>query len=591
MKMKYSKFTLLAVLIVMLELYNVAKAQDMTKSKINDPLAQDTLPQAGVPKGETFTFVLENSKVFPGTIRTISVYVPVQYDGKKAACLYFGLDRLSPKMTTTFDNLIHKGEMPVTIAVGLPPGKVPTINGVNPRFNRSFEFDSMTDTLAQFVIEEVLPQLKQHSTPNGLPILISDNPNDRAVGGFSTGAIGAFTLAWQRPNSFRRVFSAIGTYVGMRGGDSYPVLVRKTEPKPIRIFMQDGSNDNLDNWIGEVGNWWHSNLNMENGLIFSGYEVEHVWGEGGHDFKHGLAVFPDAMRYLWKDWPVPVSVGTSKNTLLKGILIEGEGWVEVLGIDASSLQLAVSPSGDLYGRNNDGGATWLFRANGVLSIDDRTVKPSTASVFGADGRMYVASKNKIAVSVPGEKSRTLAKGISATKMIVTPSESIYAVEEGRLWLVTPGGDKKLLDDNLDHPAGIALSPDGLWLAVIERDSRRGYNYRLKEDGTLNFKQLFYWFHVPDDFLDHQAGPWVYDQNGLLYLATGLGIQVLDRNGRSRAILPLPGNSVATGLAFGGEDFEMLFVTAANGKLYKRRIKTAGAPAFMAPSELPKWGPG
>jgi len=155
-------------------------------------------------------------------------------------------------------------------------------------------------------------------TADGRAIRLSKDGNDRAIAGSSSGAICAFTAAWERPDSFRRVFSAIGTYVGLRGGNVYPTLIRKYEPKPIRIFLQDGRRD-LNHWGGD---WWMANQEMERALTFAGYEVNHVWGEDGHSNKHATEIFPDAMRWLWKDWPRPVKAGAG-SAQLQEILIPG----------------------------------------------------------------------------------------------------------------------------------------------------------------------------------------------------------------------------------------------------------------------------
>src|SRR3989454_584272 len=184
------------------------------------------------------------------------------------------------------------------------------------RFNRSYEYDGLGDNYARFLLDELLPYITKEHHLN-----LSTNGNDRAIAGASSGAICAFTAAWERPDAFRRVFSSIGTYVGLRGGNSYPTLIRKFEPKPIRIFLQDGSNDL--NIYG--GDWWMANQEMERSLKFAGYEVNHVWGTGGHSNQDGTKVFPDAMRWLWKDWPAPVKAGAG-SPQLKEILIPGEDW-------------------------------------------------------------------------------------------------------------------------------------------------------------------------------------------------------------------------------------------------------------------------
>ena len=197
--------------------------------------------------------------------------------------------------------------MPVTIGIFISPGivksKDPT-EALN-RFNRSFEYDGLGDAYARFLLDEILPEVEKQHTQDGRPIRLSKNGNDRAIGGSSSGAVCAFTVAWERPQEFSKVFSAIGTYVGLRGADRYPTLVRKYEPQSIRIFLQDGSND-LNIYAGD---WWMANQTMERALIFSGYDVKHVWGEGQHNGKQGTSVFPEAMRWLWRDWPQTVNPG------------------------------------------------------------------------------------------------------------------------------------------------------------------------------------------------------------------------------------------------------------------------------------------
>src|SRR4029078_9983515 len=255
--------------------------------------------QKGVPRGEILKFNFSQSKIFPGTSRDCWVYIPAQYDPAKPACVYVNQDGIQWKAPNVFDNLIDKKEMPITIGVFITPGKVlaDSGSGTLDRYNRSFEYDGLGDAYCRFILTEILPEVEKKKTSDGRAIHLSKSGNDRAIGGSSSGAICAFTAAWEKPEEFSRVFSAIGTYVGLRGGDRYPILIRKYEPKPIRIFLQDGSNDN--NKYG--GDWWMANQTMERALKFSGYEVEHVWGDGGHTGKQATAIFPDAMRYLWKD--------------------------------------------------------------------------------------------------------------------------------------------------------------------------------------------------------------------------------------------------------------------------------------------------
>jgi len=473
-----------------------------------------------------------------------------------------------------FDNLIHEGAMPVTIAIGVSSGTVSSIaDGENPRFNRSFEFDGLNDSLARCVVEEIFPEVEKHTTPDGLPIRLSQNPDDRCAGGASTGGIGAFTLAWERPDLFHRVFSAIGTFVCMRGGDRYPVLVRKTEPKPIRVFLQDGENDE---WMGgpEVGDWWMSNQTLDRALEFAGYEHEHVWGTGPHSGKHGTAIFPDAMRYLWQDWPKPVLAQTDKtqNVVLKAILDPASPWQLLPDAGKACEHLAVNPRGEIFFHDLKLGHTRKVGVEGGIGeAPDISVRSPFA--FSADGHPMAAPS------------------IEDTCLTVTSNGRIYATESsaGKVWLNQSGRPKTLLDQGLNHPAGIALSPDGLWLAVMESQSHWGYSYRVKADGTVDAKQRYYWMHVPDFADDSGAGSMCFDRDGYLYVATRMGVQVFDRNGRSRGILPLPAGE-ATSLCFGGANFDTLFVTSGD-QLYRRHMKAIGVPSFAAPIKLPPWGAG
>lgn len=503
------------LVLVLLHLGAVALAQQPASPAGLYAPGPDSKPQPGVPQGSLFDFIFDRSQIFPGTSRKITVYVPAQYRADKPAAVYVGLDDLSRHgAPVVFDNLIHKREMPVTIGIGLSSGIAESaLPSVNPRFNRSFEFDGLNDNLARFLLEEVFPEVERRKTPEGLPIILSKDPNDRAAGGGSTGGIGSFTLAWERPDAFRRIFTSIGTFVGMRGGDRYPVLVRKTEPKPIRIFMQDGLRDGLPGFLDEVGDWWMSNQAMQRALEFSGYQVRHAWGEGGHDNDQAIAVFPDAMRFLWKDWPQPVTAGESLNTFFKAILVSGESWQPV----AESAR---------------------------VPIDRHRIEV-------AQHREYWTDPNK-----------------------------------GTVWFKSANGRKVRLDSGLKAPTAVALSPDGLWLAVAESRTHWGYSYSVRPDGTVQLKQKFYWFHVSDEGDASDAGNWIFDRDGRLYAATQMGVQVFDRNGRVRAIMPVPGKA-ALAVRFGGERLDTLYIDSADGRQYRRKLKVSGLAPGADPIALPQ----
>lgn len=557
-------------------------------------LGPDSRAQSGVPKGQVFEFKLDHSKVFPGTTRKIKVYIPAEYRGDKPACVYVGFDDLLFEVPTVFDNLIYKHEMPITIAIGVSPGEVASAAAPeDPRFNRSFEFDSLNGNLDRFLVEEVFPEVEQHKTSEGLQIRLSKNPDDRAAGGVSTGGIASFTLAWEHPEDFRRVFVASGTFVGMRGGDRYAVLVRKTEPKPIRIFMQDGSHDGMDGFLGEAGDWWMSNQAMQRALEFSGYQVRHVWGDGPHGSKQGAAVFPESMRWLWKDWPQPISTGESKNVFLKEILDSGQNWQVVSGPYKSAGVVASDSKGAISFRDAASGKTWVLSNSGKMSESFVDSRSYSAMAFGPDGRSYVAEQDHAAIVAYGTngKSSIVGKNIRGANLVVSYDGMIYVTEaggddnSGKVWLLKPNGERLQLDGGLNHPSAVALSPDGLWLAVAENRTHWGYSYRVQPDGSVQEKQRFYWFHDSDEADGSGASSLAMDREGRLYAATHMGVQVFDRNGRVRAILPVPGGEV-TGLAFGGTDFKTLYVTCVDKRLYLRHLKISGVSSSAPPIKLP-----
>ncbi|MBP6600298.1 MAG: esterase family protein [Verrucomicrobiales bacterium] len=261
-------------------------------------LGPDSKVKEGVPQGKVTQHVWK-STLFPGTERDYWIYVPAQYDSSKPACLIvlqdgggFVKENGSFQAPTVFDNLIHAGEMPVTIGLFINPGVVPAAKeGQQARKNRSYEYDSLGDLYARFLLEEMIPEVQKSYK-------ISDNPEARALVGNSSGAICAFTVAWERPDAFRKVISHIGSFTNIRGGHVYPALIRKTVPKNLRVFLQDGEND-LDNLHG---NWPLSNQDMAAALKFSGYDYQFVLGTGKHSGRHGGAIFPDTLRWLWRDW-------------------------------------------------------------------------------------------------------------------------------------------------------------------------------------------------------------------------------------------------------------------------------------------------
>jgi sugar lactone lactonase YvrE/predicted alpha/beta superfamily hydrolase len=553
------------------------------------PPHPDSVAQPGVPRGDLIAFAFTGSKVFPGTTHEVTVYIPRQYDPAKPACVYVNQDGVQWNAPTVFDNLIARGELPVIIGVFVRPGVVRAANAATAldRFNRSYEYDGLGEAYVRFLLDELLPFVETKSTTDGRAIHLSHSGNDRAIGGSSSGAICAFTAAWERPDAFTRVFSAIGTYVGLRGGERYPTLIRKTEPKPIRIFLQDGANDN--NSYG--GDWWMANQTMERALTFAGYEVSHVWGEGTHNSRQGTALFPDAIRWLWRDWPKPVApAAPTKNETLATLLIPGEGWQLVGEGYQLSEGTAVNARGEVFFTDIPNSKAYKIGLDGRLSEFMADTKRANGQAFGPDGRLYAVAtgSRQILAYDDGDHATVIAEGFVGNDLVVAHSGNIYVTnppggagnEASKVWLIKPDGAKQVVDTGLRYANGVTLSPDQTLLYVADYRSHWVYSYVIQPDGTLADKQRYYRLHEPDTEDQSFADGIRVDRDGRLYVATRLGIQICDQAGRVNAIIPTP-NGRITNLCFGGPRFDTLFATC-NEKVYKRRLNTAGANAWAPP---------
>jgi gluconolactonase len=537
------------------------------------------------PKGEVTKYSFQNSKIFPGTVRDYWIYVPRQYDPAKPACVYVNQDGIQYNAPAVFDRLIASGEMPVTIGVFVMHGRVPPpSDDALPRFNRSYEYDGLGDNYARFLLDELLPEVETKTAADGRPIRLSKSGNDRAIGGASSGAICAFTAAWERPDAFTRVFSAIGTYVGLRGGNDYPTLIRKTEPKPIRVFLQDGSNDL--NIYG--GDWWMANQEMERALKFAGYEVEHVWGEGGHNGQHATEVFPDAMRWLWKGWPEPVQAGQGSQPL-RDILIPGEGWTLVGEGYRFTEGPAANAKGEVFFNDIPNNKTYKVGLDGQVSVFNDDSKGANGQVVAADGKLYTVATGteQILAYDESQTPTVVAEGFRGNDLAITHDGTLYVSnpsrdpnEPGKVWRIDRNGAKTVVDTGLRFPNGVALAPDQSLLYVADARSHWVYSYQIQPDGSLAYKQKYYHLHMPDTADDAGADGMRTDRDGRLYVATRMGIQVCDQAGRVNAIIPTPNGRVSN-VCFGGEGFSTLFATCGD-RVYRRKVKPRGAMSFEPP---------
>jgi gluconolactonase len=551
------------------------------------PTDSASLEHPGVPKGELIRERFDSSKIFPGTTRDYWIYIPAQYNPDHPACVYVNQDGIQWNAPTVFDNLIDSKEMPVTIGIFITPGVVKTSDssGALNRFNRSLEYDGLGDAYARFLLEEILPEVEKHHSSDGRIIRLSKNGNDRAIGGSSSGGVCAFTVAWERPHEFSKVFSSIGTYIGLRGAERYPTLIRKYEPKPIKIFLQDGSGD-LNIYAGD---WWMANQTLERALVFSGYAVHHVWGEGQHNGKQGTSIFPLAMRWLWNDWPETVSPGPTKNQMLSDLLIPGEEWTLVGEKYRFTEGAAVNALGESFFQDIPNSKTYKIDIQGNLSALDVHAKRASGTSFGPDGRRYVIAgeTSQVIAYDPSGKETVVADSISGNDIVVAHNGNIYVTapdgteKPSKLFLIRPGAKKEIVDEGLKFANGLVLSPDQTQLYVTESATHWVWVYHIRRDGSLEYKQRYGWLQVRDTDENAWSDGLRCDTAGRVFVTTRMGIQIMDQVGRVNAIIPIPAGQPSN-LCFGGKNFDILYLTAGD-KVFCRRLKTRGANNFESPS--------
>lgn len=562
----------------------LALAANSTVTAEEYPVHADSKPQDGVPEGEIKGPFEWRSEIFPGTVREYAIYVPAQYDAEKPACSMIVQDGLRKaqqwKLPTVLDNLIHKGDVPVQIGIFVSPGVVPAAKeGSRPRLNRSFEYDAMGDRYARFLLEEIIPEVAK--TYN-----LSTNPNDRLIAGSSSGAIAAFTAAWERPNEFRRVFSSIGTYTSLRGGDEYPSLIRKFENKPLRIYLQDGSND-LDIF---AGSWWMANQAMLSSLNYSGYDVAHNWGDGGHSGKHSTAIMPDALRWLWRSYPKPIKPGVPPKRRME-LVIPGEDWEVVSSGHRYTDSPAVNAAGEVFFADREAGTIYMVDLDGKVAEFANAGEGIGGLMFGPDGLLYGCHRGERAIVrfSPFGEMEVVITDTMCNDLVILPDGTGYFTDPERQAVsrFTTDGDSTVVAQGINFPNGVIVSPDQSQLFVSDTRGRFTFAFMIAPDGSLQHGQKYDHVHVPDSSSFSGADGWTIDSEGRRYLTTKLGLQVFDEGGRCNLILSLPKDATwMSNVCFGGPKLDTLYLTCED-KIFRRKINANGLLSWQAPSKQPK----
>ncbi len=573
----------------------------------NYTLGPDSQPQRGVPKGSVSKFVLNPGKYYPGTPHNCAVYVPAQYDATKPTPFMIFLDgsgALSDgvRVPVVLDNLIAKHDLPPMIGIFIDPGVLPTPSDqVQNRYNRIFEYDSLSGRLAEFLINELIPEVASHYN-------LSKNPDDHAIEGVSTGAVGAFMTAWNRPDQFHRVLSFIGTYVAMKGADSMMARVRKNEPKPIRIFMQDGTNDHIvpaePFGTSFSGSWPMNNQVMFQALQYSGYDVKLVMGTEAHNMMQGGAIMPDALRWLWRGYPEPIIVhepeamhqpGWDPRGKVYATVFVDKPWQQIQGDYQSAVAPAADKDGNVYFADPVADRIYKTAPDGLASTFKRDAGTIAALAVGADGRLYASepSMKRIVSFGSRDDKKVVARDVEAHGLAITQKGAIYFTDQARktVGVIDVGGTVRTVYDagEIASPAGIALSPDQAMVIVSDAQGRFAWSFQIAPDGSLENGEPFYRLEIPEQGWMSQVVSVQQDAGGASYFATPEGIQVCEASGRVIEILNAPESDPGAGnlssLAFGGSAPTWLYAVQGK-KLYRRPVKVEYAGVW-APEKPPK----
>lgn len=566
-------------------------------------LGPDSQTQSGVPKGVVTKHKLAPGKYYPGTPHNYSIYVPAQYDKAKPTPFMIYLDGSGAlgngqRVPVVFDNLIAKHQIPAMIGIFVDPGVLPAIGSdAQSRFERVFEYDSLSERFSNFLIDELIPEVAKDYN-------LSKNPDDRGLEGVSTGAVGAFMAAWNRPDQFRRVLSFIGTFVAMKGGDGVAAMIRKTEAKPLRVFLQAGKNDHLapNQPYGTfyAGSWPMNNRVMLEALQYAGYDAKLELGEEGHNMKQGAAIMPDALRWLWRDYPTPITVhepaqmdkdAWDPRGKVSSTVWANKPWERLAGTYKSITSPTADKAGNIYFADTASGNVYKADATGKIT----TLLPNAgahAIAMGGDERLYVADTAHSSIasySVDGKDRRIAASAVQATALVGTAHGSLYFVDAAHKSIgVADGKGKTRVAFNgtgLATPSGLALSPDQAMLIVTDSQSRYSWSFQIAGDGTLINGEPFFRLELPEESATSEVRGATEDSIGQVYFATPIGIQMCEANGRVAVILNPPGRGQVTGLTFAGPAMDWLAVTQGDS-IYRRPTKVKGVPASTV-AKLPK----
>lgn len=562
----------------------------------------DSTVQPNVPVGKITKAVLPPGKIYPGVPHDYQVYVSAKVDPAKPAPYMVFLDGSGysgngMRIPVVLDNLIAKGELPPMAAIFVNPGVLPPASPDTQlaRFSRDWEYDDVRPNFTHFLLEELIPEVAKK-------VNLSQNPDDHAIAGTSTGAVGAFMAAWYRPDVFHRVLYLIGTFVDMRGANQVPFWIRKTEPRPLRIFLQDGSAD-IDSY---AGNWPLQNQSMDAAMKFAGYDHKFDYYEGeAHSTRKSSEMMPDILRWLWRGYPAPIAQnspelvpvpagrggrggpgrGPSFRQPAYNVVTPDKQWEAVDGDYGSAGSVAVNKTGEVYFVDTKGNRIYKVGPDGKPVVFKQNAGGAKNLRGGSDGRIYAieATGRRIVSWGTDGSEKVVASNVDGFDLALTNAGMIYYTDPVHKTVVSI--DAKGLRKNayagggIEAPTSLALTSDQAFLNVVDARTREPWSFQVMADGALaNGSPFFRMETSPQNTLD-TALQIAVDNSGNMYRGTVLGIEMESASGRMDMILNPPKfGSVVTHVAFGGADRDWLYASE-DGKLYRRQTKRKGAAAW------------
>ncbi|HKD04457.1 MAG TPA: alpha/beta hydrolase-fold protein [Bryobacteraceae bacterium] len=559
----------------------------------------DSQEQPNVPKGTLTKAALPPGKIYPGVPHDYQVYVSAKVDPAKPAPYMIFLDGSGyagngTRIPVVLDNLIAKGDLPPMVGIFINPGVLPPTTPATQlaRFSRDWEYDDVRPNFSRFLIEELIPAVSK-------TVNLSTNPDDHAIAGTSTGAVGAFMAAWYRPDVFHRVLYLIGTFVDMRGANQVPFWIRKTEPRPLRIFLQDGSAD-IDSY---AGNWPLQNQNMNAAMTFAGYDHKFEYYEGEqHSTRKASEQMPDILRWLWRGYPEPIVQNSPEQVQIPAgrggrggaprgpvyrqpaynVVTPDKPWEAVTGDYSSAGSIAVNKAGDVFFADTKANRVYRIGADGKPAVfkQNLTVKNMRG---GSDGRIYAIVGRRIVSWGADGSEKVVAQNLDAFDLALTNAGDIYYTDPVRKTIVlidAKGQHRNVYSGGeIEAPTALVLTADQAFLNVNDARTREPWSFQVAANGDLQNGAPFFRMETSPQHMLDTATEIAMDNSGNMYRGTVLGIEMESGSGRMDMILNPPKyGGVPSHVAFGGPDRDWLYASE-DGKLYRRQTKRKGSVAW------------